>query len=199
MGVTAVGALITAIGVVGLVAALTIAHTVNSGLNPVRDPVSQYGITRHRRLYLAAAEAAAVAGVGAIVVLLALVGSRATLPVAFLAVFSVARAVIPFVPMDAPGEPVTATGRWHNILAFLAFAGVTIAAFLAGAGLHDGGFPEAATWSTVFAVVMAIGSAGVLVNRAVPAIRRIFGLVERVIYLGFIAWFVLLAIVGFSA
>jgi hypothetical protein len=130
-------------------------------------------------------------------VLLGRVGEDGSgLIIVFLAVFAVARAVIPFVPMDAPGARVSVVGRAHNMLAFLAFASVTVAGFLTGGALHDAGWPESGMWSTVFAVVMAAGSAGVLLNRWVPFLQRWFGAVERVIYVGIVLWFGMIVMLG---
>jgi len=193
----AIGAIVTAIGLVGVVTTLVVAHLVPSGLDPLRDPVSQYGITPYKRLYLGAGESAAVAAVGAILVLRGRVGEGgSTVTIAFLVAFALARAIIPFVPMDAPGAPVTVVGRAHNVLAFVAFASITIAGFVAAGPLHDAGWAVSAAWSTVFAVIMALGSAGVILSRWVPFLHRMFGAVERVIYLGFILWFGMIVMLG---
>jgi hypothetical protein len=197
MDVNAVGAIVTAIGLIGLVVCLGVAHLLTDGLNPLRDPVSQYGITpRFRGLYAGAGESAAVAAIGAILVLVGRVGEGLDLTIVFLVIFAAARAIIPLVPMDAPDTRVTIVGRLHNVLAFAAFASITVAAFVAGGPLHDAGWTETAVWSTVFGVVMAIGSAGVLISRWVPFLHRNFGAVERVIYLGFILWFGMIVMLG---
>jgi hypothetical protein len=193
-----VGTVLTTVGVSVLIVALVWAHLTPTGLNPLRDPVSRYGITSTRRLYATAAFAAAVAAIGAIIVLTSALDTPALVTSVFLAIFAAARALIPFVPMDAPDAAPTATGRIHNVLAFAAFASITIAAFLAGGILHDGGFSTAATWSTVTAVVMALGSVGVLASRFIPALHRTFGLWERLIYLGFIGWFCVIVAVGLN-
>jgi hypothetical protein len=185
-----VGAVITTLGIAVLIVALLWAHLSSEDVNPVRDPVSKYGITETRKLYLTAGLSAAVAGIGAIVVLVNIAGDAALLTNVFLAIFVVARAIIPFVQMDEKDAAKTARGRAHNILAFLAFASVTVAGFLAGGVLHDAGLAEQATWTTVFAALMALGSVGVLLSAAVPALARVFGAVERLIYVGFIGFFI---------
>lgn len=132
----------------------------------------------------------------AIIVLTSVLGAAALVTAVFLTIFAVSRAIIPFVPMDAPDAVPTTTGRVHNVLAVAAFASITVAAFLAGGILHDGGFSAEATWSTVTAVVMALGSIGVLSSRFAPALERTFGLWERLIYAGFIAWFCVIVAVA---
>jgi len=183
------------ISLVGLIAV----HVLPTGLNPVRDPVSQYHLTRYRPWILVSTLSAAVAGVGAILALTGLLGSAgAVVCTVLLVLFSVSRALIPFLRMDPPGTPTTAVGRIHNVLAFVAFGSAIAVAFVAGGALHDGGFPGQATWSTVFGVVGAVGAVGLLV---VLLARRsgLFGLFERLIYVGFIAWFLLVGVTAVAA
>lgn len=190
-----VGAVLLVAGAIVVLASLAVLHVVPTGLRPWIDPVSQYGITRFRAGYLVAALGAAVAGVGGV---LALAPLGAAAAVVLLVVFAVARAIIPFVPMDAPEAPRTRRGRAHNLLAIAAFASVTAAGFLAGGALHDAGYPNLANLSTGCAIVMAIGSAGVILGFFTP-LRRVFGASERLIYLGFIAWFLMLGFGLFAA
>lgn len=185
-----IGAVITTLGIAVLIVALLWAHLASTEVNPVRDPVSMYGITDTRKLYATAGFAAAIAGIGAIIVLTTIAGSAALLTCIFVGVFVLARAIIPFVPMDESDAARTGTGRAHNLLAFAAFASITVVGFLASGVFHDAGLSTQATWSTVFAVVMAGGSAGVLLSRFVAFFERAFGVWERLIYVGFIGWFV---------
>ena len=185
-------------GAVVALASLVVLHILPTGLRPWVDPVSQYGITRYRAGYLIAALAAAVAGIGGVIVLVPLIPLGATPAVVLLAVFALARAVIPVVPMDAPDAAPTGRGRAHNLLAIVAFASVTAAAFLAGGPLHDDGLTGLAGMTTVCAIVMAVGSVGVLLGFSTP-LRRVFGASERLIYVGFLAWFLLLGVGSFAA
>ena len=193
MILTTIGGVITLTATAITAAALIYLHVVPSGLG-WRNPVSQFGITRYRVGYRIAAMAAAAAAVGAILALLDRPGFIVT--VALLALFAVARFLIPFVPMDAPGSPTTTSGRWHNVLAFVAFGSVTAAAFTAGGLLHDTGSAQAASLSTVLACVMAVGAVLLLLSRVRTTWSGIFGIGERIIYLGFIAWF---TIIGLTA
>jgi hypothetical protein len=197
MTTTSWGGLLTLVAIAITTLSLVVLHVVPSGLKPLRDPVSQYGITRFKGWYAAAAISAGVAGIGAIVVFADVPGSIAT--VILLAVFAGARIVIPFVPMDAPDTGPTRRGRLHNVLAFLAFGAVTAAGFVAAGLLHDTGHAGASTLSTVFAAVMAVGAIGLLVTRLSHRMRGLFGAAERVIYLGFIAWFVLVGATALGA
>lgn len=175
-----------------LLVALLVAHALPTGLSPLSDPVSAYALTRARPAYAVAAFCAAVAG-GASAVLL---GTRpgTCVSVGLLWIFAAARLVIPLVPMDRPGTPRTVRGRLHNLLAVVAFATVTAAAITATGPLSATGATALLVGTQIAAATMAIGSIAVIAGSAVPLLRRAFGLAERLIYLGFIAWFLGLAL-----
>ena len=108
-------------GVVALVALATVvaslgyAHLEPTGLSPVRNAVSQYGISPARSDYRVATLAFAAAGIA--------------LAVAFSQAIDHRAALISWFPMDAPGSERTATGQLHGMLAIAAFGSATIAAF----------------------------------------------------------------------
>lgn len=195
MQVQTIGAWIAIIFMVLSLVGLIAVHVLPTGLNPLRDPVSQYHLTRYRPVILASTLSAAVAGVGAILALTGLLGSAATVCNLLLGLFIAARALIPFLRMDPPGSPVTPVGRTHTVLAFVAFGSAIAVAFVAGGVLHDAGFESEATWSTIFGVIGAIGAVGLLIG-VIAKRPGMFGLFERLIYVGFIAWFLL---IGFTA
>lgn len=175
-----------------LLIALIVAHAMPTGLSPLSDPVSAYALTRARAAYAVAALSAAVAGAASAMLLGARAGTDVS--VTLLWIFAVARLVIPLVPMDRPGTPRTGRGRLHGVLAVVAFATVTAAALTAIAPLTATGDRSLALGTTVTAAVMTLGSIAVISAAAVPLLRRVFGLAERLIYLGFIAWFLCLAL-----
>lgn len=177
------------ISVIGLIAV----HVLPAGIRPLRDPVSQYHLTRYRGVILASTLSAAAAGIGAILALSAMLGSAAVICTILLVIFAVSRALIPFLRMDRPGSPLTRVGRIHNVLAFSAFGSAIAVAFVAAGALHNAGYTSTATWSTVLGVVGAAGAVGLLVGR-VTRRSRFFGLFERLIYLGFSCWFLLIGI-----
>lgn len=179
-------------GVVTVVAALGFLHLARTGLSAVRDPVSGYALTRYRSIYALAAGAAAVAGLSVALLASQVPGTAAS--VGLLIAFAAARALIPLFPMDAPGVARSATGLVHSALATLAFATVTGAAFLAVQPLAAVAERPLSAISSVAAVVMAIGSAGVIAGAARAGPRRLVGLAERLIYLSFIGWFAAVAV-----
>lgn len=189
---TSAYAIVTLAGVVTMVVALGFLHLVRTGLSALRDPVSGYALTRYRAAYAVAAGAAAVAGLAAALLLAGVPGTGAA--VGSLLAFAAARALIPLFPMDAPGAGRSGRGRVHSILATIAFATVTASAFLAWHPLAAAGEHPLASVSLTAGLVMAVGSVIVIVGAAHPGPRRIFGLAERLIYLGFIAWFAAVAV-----
>mgnify|MGYP003440962312 FL=1 len=178
-------------------AALIALHILPTGLSPLRDPVSQYALTTYSAGYRIATIAAAVAGASAAAIIATtLTGTAATVAVILLAVFALTRLVIGFFPMDAPGTPVTATGRLHNLLAFGAFGSVTAAAFVVAGAIHDAGDPGLAGASAWLGVVMAVGAVALFVTARVERAKRWFGAAERLIYVGFILWFAAIGVAG---
>jgi hypothetical protein len=191
---------VTVAGVIALaalaatVASLGYLHLAPTGLSPIRNAVSQYGITPFRAGYRAATIAFAVAGAALAVGIDRAAGSRASAVIVLLAIFAAARAAISWFPMDAPGVPRTSTGRTHGLLAGAAFGGATIAAFKLAAVLRDGHRWHAlAPVSTALGVAMAVCLAGVIVSRSYPALRARFGAIERGFYVSAIAWFAVFA------
>ncbi|NQX37171.1 hypothetical protein [Herbiconiux sp. VKM Ac-2851] len=155
-------------------------------------------LTRVRPAILISTLSAAAAGVGAIIALYGMLGSPAAVTTLLLVIFVAARASISFLRMDPPGSPVTRVGRVHKCLAFSAFGSAIAAAFVSAGALHDAGFSVEATWSTIFAIVGAIGAVGLPIER-VTRHRGLFGLFELLIYLGFIAWFLLIGVTAINA
>lgn len=182
-------------GALTTLVALVAVHLLPTGLNPLRDPVSQYGITSYRGWYWTAAAGAALAGIGGALLFWPVDSVIAKVTAVLLAGFFVARAAIGFFPMDDPGDKRTPTGRTHNLLATAAFASVTAAAFTGAGALHDAGFADVSVWSTTCGVVMAVGTVGLL---TAVRFRAVFGLAERLIYLGFIVWFIVLGAVSLT-
>lgn len=188
----------TLAGVIALVALGTVIaslgylHLAPTGLSPVRNAVSQYGITPFRAGYRVATIAFALAALAlALGLHRALRGNgHLRLVIALLIVFAIARALISWFPMDAPGTPRTTTGGRHGLLAIAAFGAATIAAFRLGSALSHG-----MHWRSLAAVSTALGWAmlvcllAMALGRGVPALRARFGAIERAFYLSAIAWF----------
>ncbi|HEX4036000.1 MAG TPA: DUF998 domain-containing protein [Solirubrobacteraceae bacterium] len=178
-----------------VIASLGYLHLAPTGLSPVRNPVSQYGISARRGGYRAATIAFAIAGAALAVGVDRALGSRAAAVVVLLAIFAAARAAISWFPMDAPGAPASGTGHAHRLLATAAFGGATAAAFklasLLGTGVR---WHDLAPVSYVLGALMAASLAGLILSRSQPALRARFGLIERGFYVSAIAWFAVFSI-----
>ncbi|UAJ79274.1 DUF998 domain-containing protein [Leifsonia sp. ZF2019] len=192
----AVLTLVALAGVSVTLGALIVLHVAPSGLAPLRDPVSAYGISRHSALYRVQTLGTAVAA-AALAIAFAATDLPATLPaIVALIVLAVARAVISWAPMDAPGTARTSTGRLHDVLAFGAFAAASVGGFMTAIAFGaTSGLSAAAAASSALGWLMTAASVLTIVSAATPALRGVFGLAERLIYVGMIAWLALTAVV----
>ena len=173
------------------VVALVVLNLLPSGLSPLRDPVSQYGITRFKAGYRVQTLTYGLAGAGAAIGIAAL-PRTSRLAVVLCCVFAASRTAISWFPMDAPGAERSDTGRHHGQLAMCAFVAVALAAVeLSRTAGHDhvGG---------AFGAVSGVLAAAMLASLIAMAVGRragsgSFGLVERIFYLSMTAWLVTVA------
>ncbi len=190
-----VGVALIAAGLVVGLAALVALHVLPTGLSPVRNAVSQYGISSYRAGYRVQTIAYALAGLGAALSITGLPG-RCGVVVALCAVFAASRAAISWFPMDEPGGPHTPTGRNHGILAITAFVAVGAAGWrLAHLLNHDQLHPAIASASNVLALLMAVALVAMALGRRAGG--GYFGLIERGFYAAMTGWLVTVAILGF--
>jgi hypothetical protein len=189
--------------VLGLVAAAASAlagalvirlHLVASGVDPVTEGVSLYargpfGILYRAQVRMTALAAACIAG-GCL-----LLGLGSPLGEVALVTFAMSRVAIVRYPTDPPGTTVlSATGRMHVLLASMAFVGIAIAAPAIGFAMdREGiggpiGFLLVVLSVAVPFSVMATFGAGAIA-------RRVFGLVERTVYVTALSWLMVSAAV----
>lgn len=188
--------IVEVLGGAGLVAlavavgALVYLHLVPSGLSPLRNAVSQYGIGPYRNGYRCQTVAFAVAALAlAWAFAVEFHGRGVTTLVALTLVFAVARALISWSPMDEPGGVPTPAGRRHGLLAIVTFVSIWgAAARLGGVASASGQWAGLAGVSTALAWVMGVTIATMFAARWNEGLRRLFGLVERVLYLSIITW-----------
>jgi hypothetical protein len=193
-------AAIALLGVVVCLACLVYLHVAPTGLNPVRDPVSQYGITDYFTFYRAAALSLGVAALTLAVALIEALEEANAAGIVFLIILGFARLTIGWVPMDAPGAPRTSTGLRHNLLATAFFASATVAAFLfTGTFADDPALSGIAPASAVLSWAMAVFSVLIFVTSLVGPVKRYFGLVERLLYVAVLAWIATVAIALIAA
>ncbi len=193
---------VTLAGAAGLVALaatvgfLVYLHAMPTGLSPLRNAVSQYGISAYRGGYRGATIAFAVAGVALAIELgVALRDDHPAALVALLLIFAVARALISWFPMDAPGAPGTGKGELHRALAFLAFGAVTAAGFVLSTRLTNGNrWQDLAQLSSGFGWAMLVCVLGMLMARDAKRSRQWFGAAERAFYVVALGWFGVFAV-----
>lgn len=183
----AVAGVVVLFGALATVVALVALHLLPTGLSPLRDPVSQYGITRHRLGYRIATLATGVAGIALAAGVQSALSDAVTATV-LLVVFGAARLLISWFPMDEPGTTVTPTGRRHGLLAVVAFTAVAASSLKLAAALRATG-----QWSDVVGAIRVTGwwmvgtLLATLVARRTSA-RSYFGLAERAFYVGMLAF-----------
>ena len=185
----------TAVGV----GALVVLHLLPTGLSPMRNAVSQYGITRYRLGYRVQTIAFAVAGAAAAIGLAEAAPGRARAVIALVVVFAFARLVISWFPMDEPGGERTNHGTMHGLIAIVTFIAIAAAAGRLGAVAKQvPGWATLATVSSVIAWLMVASLIAMMVvrrgARVTHSTPNYFGAVERVFYLALVAWFVLVAV-----
>ena len=111
---------------------LVVLHVLPTGLSPLTNPVSQYGITSYRLGYRVQTVAMGIAAIAAAIGISKLSVRGGSLVVVLLVIFGAARLAISWFPMDVPGAARTESGRRHGVLALAAFGGATLAALRLG-------------------------------------------------------------------
>jgi len=175
--------------------ALIVLHMLPTGLSPLTNAVSQYGVTSYRVGYRIQTIAMGIAAVAAAIGISELGVSGAPVVVGLLAIFGAARLTISWFPMDVPGTARSESGRRHGVLALAAFGGATLAALRLGTDLggshvwmHARG-PIDGLGIAMLVCLLSMGTA-----RRSESMRRYFGLVERAFYTGTIAFLFVVAI-----
>ena len=156
-------------------------HLLPTGLNPVRDAVSDYGRTPFHRNYRAMV---VLLGIAAALLALGLRADTDAGALLWLWLFAGCRIAIAWFMTDESTPPVTTQGRIHAVLAAGAFAAIAFA----GANTRWTGEPAAIdplgtlVWITAVITLLAM-----LIR---PVRKRFFGLAERCLYDATIAWLV---------
>jgi hypothetical membrane protein len=171
------------------------AHFLPTGYDSMRDAVSDYGVGAHHRYYRAMV---VLLGVGAALLAIALARDTeaADLGIAFLGAYAAARLAIAFFMTDLPGTPMTPAGRVHVVLAAVAFTAIAFAS-----GDITGAIDGSPGWSGNVSGALRFEARAVQVTAAltlvcflVPLAReRVFGLVERLLYVASVAWLITVA------
>jgi hypothetical protein len=171
-------------------------HTLPTGLDWRVDAVSDYG-TGAYHLYYRALVVLLGAGAGLLLAALVRDTEAGNVGFAFLGAFGAARLAIAFFMTDLPGRPPTTPGRVHLVLAAVAFTSIAFATRNLTEDLvdlpgWDGSVDGWLRFESSAVVVTAILTLGAYL---MPNLReRIFGIVERCLYVASLAWLLTAAI-----
>lgn len=176
----------------GALISLITAHLADRSVNPVRDAVSDYGAGAQPWPYRLTAVWTGTAALLLTVALGDAMFPKPTVTILFLLLFTVARWVITIFPVDLPGAEPTSTGRSHTVMAALAFGAIALAALtFTAAARPDEFWVDSVTPLSVISWATAVLAVLTGVTRALKS--RIFGLVERLLYLAMFGWMALVA------
>jgi hypothetical protein len=183
-------------GTATAIAVLCYLHLAPTGLSPLRNPVSQYGISAYRVWYRVLTISMGVAAAGIALSLAQYppaVGARTV--IVLLCVFAACRVAISWFPMDAPGAPRTSTGAAHGVLAAVTFGAIAASAIRLCKVIEiDPRLQSLATTSRVLGWVMVALFALLFLARLSPELRRYFGATERALYAAILVWLVLFGV-----
>jgi len=174
---------------------LVVLHVLPTGLSPLTNPVSQYGITSYRLGYRVQTIAMGIAAIAAAIGISKLSIRGGPLVVVLLVIFGAARLAISWFPMDVPGAARTEPGRRHGVLALAAFGGATLAALRLGTDLSGSNLWVQARWPIAgLGIAMLVSLLSMGATRRSESMRHYFGLVERAFYAGTIGFLFVVAI-----
>jgi hypothetical protein len=182
---TAALGVLAAVATLACIVFLVGAHVLPTGYDPVRDPVSDYGVGRHTGWY-----AGATTSIGIAALVLAGALAREDAPwhvVALLVVFALARFALAAFPADLEGERPSRPGAIHLLLAGIAFAAICWA-MCAYAPDRAGWLP----WLGYLATAAAVTA--FLSLRRLRFLRPWTGAIERVFYAAMLVWFAIVSV-----
>jgi hypothetical protein len=166
--------------------ALFLTLNVRGSYSLISHAVSDYGVGPSRRLFTiyGLIGIIAAAALGAAVLADGRFPDRGGV---YLLVMAALRLGVLAFPTDLEGRRLTGTGRLHYVFAVASFA----LAYMAIDVLNPIALPVVANWASPVLAglywIVAAALAGVVIC-LIPALRRIFGLVERVFLVSVILW-----------
>ena len=172
------------------------AHTLPTGLHWQVDAVSDYGTGAYHRYYRAMVLLLG-AGAGLLLAALARDTEAGKVGLAFLGAFAAARLGIAFFMTDLPDRPPTTEGRVHLVLASIAFTSIAFASVHLTSDLTDtpGWTGDVAGWLRFEASAVVVTAVLTLGSFVIPQAReRVFGLIERCLYVASLAWLITTAL-----
>src|SRR3954452_22756285 len=159
-------------------------HSLATGLQPVRDAVSDYGTTPYHAYYRVMV---VLLGAGAALLALALAADTDAGSLVWLWLYAASRVAIAAFMTDRDPPPFTTEGRIHWALAAVAFTSIALAA-------TDITWTGAPGWLDGLGDAVAVAAVATLAARLIRPLRPVFGLVERLLYVTSVAWLLVAAI-----
>jgi hypothetical protein len=174
--------------VIGSFISLLVVHFLDTEVNPITDPVSDYGARGHAWFYRIAAIWLGFAGLLTAVMVGDAMFPKPTLTILSLLVFAAARWAITIFPTDLEGEEETSAGRSHLVLAIAAFASIAIAATAFAISTNNDPF-----WHAQHSILVLLAGFVTLIAVSTGIVRALgygpFGMIERLLYLAMFSWF----------
>jgi hypothetical protein len=166
--------------------ALFLTLNLRGGYSLVSHAVSDYGVGPSRRLFTIYGLTGIVAAVALGIAVLA-DGRFPDRGGVYLLLMAALRLGVLAFPTDLEGQRLTGTGRLHYLFAIASFA----LAYMAIDVLNPVALPIVAKWASSVLDglywIVAASLAGVVIC-LIPALRRIFGLMERVFLVSVMLW-----------
>lgn len=168
---------------------LVIVHFLPTGVNPISEAVSDYGVGKYKNFYRLI-----VFWLGSSGLLLAITFAKALFPkptmtILALLLFAAVRWVITIFPTDLPDAEETDVGKAHVTLAKLAFGSIAVAAAFLPSQIH-----EDPLWQKynvlMWALAGAIAATAVATALARSFYMKLFGFAERLLYVSMFAWLI---------
>lgn len=171
-------------------------HVLPTGYSPISHAVSDYAVGKYSSLFRVRlwVNALGILTLAAALVLATHAGriQLATTDLLLLALIAPVRVAMSFFPTDIEGKKLTRTGLLHYLCAILSFAFAFIALRDMTPALQQV-FPWVAGALGLLSVLLLPALIAVVVT-LVPALRRIFGLFERIYLLTILVWLLLVSV-----
>jgi hypothetical protein len=175
--------------------AFVLLHILKTPYNPLKDPVSNYAVSKYGYLYNIQAF---TSGICVVCLLFILKFKGVFLPSAGywgFVIYSISRMLIFAFPTDI-NDVKTVKGKIHTLLAILTFSGIAVGIGFSTPVLQQllvesGG----EIWIDISAKIVYFSAVVFLIYSVIKVRKSMYGLVERLIYIGVLSW---LATIYFS-
>jgi hypothetical protein len=177
---------------------LLIVHFLPTGVNPVSEAVSDYGVGDYKTFYRLIVFWLGASGLLLAITLAKAIFPKPTVTIIALLLFAAVRWVITIFPTDLPDAEETDVGRAHVTLAKIAFASIAIAAAFFPPQVSDDPLWHKYT-GLMWALAAAVAVTAIATGLTRSLYIRLFGLAERLLYVSMFAWLIVTATIMLTA